>query len=130
MVRGGAGTGKSTVALYRVKEVLEDAKATGKETVLFTTYTQALLTVTRQLLEQLLSPEQMKRVRVATVDQVVHEIIRSRRTIDKIESDYDALKRLKQLRASFSPTSSSAFEAKLRKRALDRLSDKYILEEF
>ena len=51
MVTGGAGTGKSTVALYRVKEVLERAGSTGKERLLFTTYTQALLTVTRQLLE-------------------------------------------------------------------------------
>jgi mRNA-degrading endonuclease RelE of RelBE toxin-antitoxin system len=54
MVRGGAGTGKSTVALYRVKALLERPGATGAERVLFTTYTRSLLTVTQQLLEQLL----------------------------------------------------------------------------
>ena len=130
MVRGGAGTGKSTVALYRVKEVLEREGASGKETVLFTTYTRALLTVTRQLLEQILTPAQMARVRVATVDQIAREVVSDRRKIGKIEFDNDALKRLKKLRKSFSPSTSSAFEAKLRKRALARLSDKYVLEEF
>ena len=130
MVRGGAGTGKSTVALYRVKEVLESAGATGDETVLFTTYTRALLTVTRQLLEQILSPAQMARVRVATVDQIAREVVSERRKVGSLESDYDAMKRLKKLRSAFVPTSPSAFEAKRRKRALDRLSDKYIVEEF
>ena len=130
MVRGGAGTGKSTVALYRVKEVLERVGATGDETVLFTTYTRALLTVTRQLLEQILTPDQMRRVRVATVDQIAREIVASGRTLDQFESDTDALRRLKALRKSFVPGTSSAFEAKLRARSLARHSDRYLLEEF
>lgn len=130
MVRGGAGTGKSTVALYRVKEVLESVGVTGDATVLFTTYTRALLNVTHQLLEQILSPSQMARVRVSTVDQIAREIVSHVRTVGPLESDREAIKRLKKLRASFVPTSHSAFEAKRRKRALDRLSDQYILEEF
>ena len=130
MIRGGAGTGKSTVALYRVKEVLERAGASGKETVLFTTYTRALLAVTQQLLEQILSSEQMSRVRVATVDQVVHEIVSSSRKIGSLESDRNAIKRIKALRTSYQPSGSSAFETKLRKRALQRLSDQYLMEEF
>ncbi len=130
MVRGGAGTGKSTVALYRVKEVLERKRATGSETVLFTTYTRALLAVSRQLLEQILSPEQMARVRVATVDQVAREIVKSRRRLGPFENDADALRRLKAVRSAFKPSTESAFEAKLRQRALARLSDRYLLEEF
>jgi len=130
MVRGGAGTGKSTVALYRVKEVLNRAGATGSERVLFTTYTRALLTVTRQLLEQILSPEQMTQVRVATVDQIAREVVADQRRLNDFESDNDALKRLKKIRESFLPTAPSSFEVKLRERALARLSDKYILEEF
>lgn len=130
MVRGGAGTGKSTVALYRVKEVLERDHARGDETVLFTTYTRALLTVTRQLLEQILTPEQMRRVRVATVDQIAREIVAAQRELGRFESDSDALRRLKSLRASFVPSTSSAFEAKLRARSLARHSDRYLLEEF
>lgn len=130
MVRGGAGTGKSTVALYRVKEVLDATGTTGAETVLFTTYTRALLGATRQLLEQILSPAQIVRVRVATVDQIAREIVSRQRKIGAIELDHDALQRLQKLRSSFVPPAPSAFEAKRRQRALERLSDRYILEEF
>lgn len=130
MVRGGAGTGKSTVALYRVKELMERPGATGRERVLFTTYTRALLTVTRQLLEQILSPEQLRRVTVATCDQVAHDVVSSNRKISKVEGDRDALRRLSTLRKRHHPTGVSAFEARLRGRALERLSDAWLLEEF
>ncbi|MBK7074596.1 MAG: UvrD-helicase domain-containing protein [Myxococcales bacterium] len=130
MVTGGAGTGKSTVALYRVKEVLERAGSTGKERLLFTTYTQALLTVTRQLLEQLLTPDQLKRVEVSTADQVAYEIVRSRRKIAPVESSTEALRRLKALRKGFQVGGASAFEGRLQARALARLSDTYLVEEF
>ncbi len=89
MVTGGAGTGKSTVALYRIKALLERPGATGTERVLFTTYTRALLTVTQQLLEQLLSPEQMKRVEVATCDQIAWRIVGKARKVGQFESDND-----------------------------------------
>jgi len=129
MVRGGAGTGKSTVALYRVKALLERPGATGRERVLFTTYTRALLTVTRQLLEQLLTAEQMRRVEVATCDQVAWRVVSRRRKLDAFESDHAALRRLADLRARHQP-GGSAFESRLRARALERLTDGWLLEEF
>ena len=129
MVTGGAGTGKSTVALYRVKEVLERPQAKGTERLLFTTYTRALLTVTRQLLEQLLTPEQLARVQVSTCDQVALEIIKSRRPVKAMATDRDAMKALRALRKTFQPSAASSFERKLQVRALERLSDQYLLEE-
>ncbi|MEW6732741.1 MAG: 3'-5' exonuclease [Acidobacteriota bacterium] len=130
MVCGGAGTGKSTVAIYRVKEVLERPGATGQEKLLFTTYTRALLAVTRQLLEQLLKPEQMARVRVATCDQIAWEIVSGRRKLEHVETDGEALQRLRELRKTFQPSAPTSFEARLRARALARLSNQYLLEEF
>lgn len=129
LVRGGAGTGKSTVALYRVKALLERPGATGAERVLFTTYTRSLLTVTRQLLEQLLTPEQFRRVEVATCDQVAWRIVSKARKVGTPESDGDVLRRLAAIRAKHVP-SGSAFESRLRARALERLSDVWLLEEF
>lgn len=129
MVRGGAGTGKSTVALYRVKALLERPRATGKERVLFATYTRSLLTVTQQLLEQLLTPDQLRRVEVVTCDQVAWRIVGKVRKIGSLESDGDALRRVAKLRARHIP-GGSAFESKLRARALERLTDPWILEEF
>ncbi|MCA9628450.1 MAG: UvrD-helicase domain-containing protein, partial [Myxococcales bacterium] len=130
MVRGGAGTGKSTVALYRVKELLERPGATGAERVLFTTYTRALLAVTRQLLEQLLTPEQMRRVTVATADQVAFDVVGSTRRVGKVEGDRQGLSRLNGLRRRHRPDGGSAFEVRLRRRALERLSDAWLAEEF
>ncbi len=129
MVRGGAGTGKSTVALYRVKALLERRGASGAERLLFTTYTRSLLTVTQQLLEQLLTPEQMRRVEVSTCDQVAWRVVSGARQIGTLESDGDALRRLSKLRAKHVP-SGPAFESRLRARALERLSDAWLLEEF
>ena len=129
MVRGGAGTGKSTVALYRVKAMLERPGATGKERVLFTTYTRALLKVTQQLLEQLLTPEQLRRVEVATCDQVAWRVVSASRTIGEIESGRAAERRLTKLRTTHRP-GGTAFESRLRARALDRLGDGWLLEEF
>lgn len=129
MVRGGAGTGKSTVALYRVKALLERPGATSSERVLFTTYTRSLLTVTQQLLEQLLTPDQLRRVEVATCDQVAWRIVSKVRKIDALESDGDALRRLSKLRAKHIP-GGSAFDSRLRARALERLTDAWLLEEF
>ena len=130
MVTGGAGTGKSTVAIYRVKAVLERPGATGHERVLFTTYTRALMAVTRQLLDQVLTPEQSKRVRVATCDQIAREIVEGRRKLKGLEPDSDAIRRIRELRKTYDRTSGHSFEARLRQRALARLSDQYLLEEF
>ena len=129
MVRGGAGTGKSTVALYRVKAILERPGVTGKERVLFATYTRALLTVTRQLLEQLLTPDQMRQVEVATCDQVSWRIVAQSRKPGQVESDHAAMRRLAELRTRHRP-GGTAFESRLRARALQRLSDRWLLEEF
>jgi superfamily I DNA/RNA helicase len=130
MIRGGAGTGKSTIAMYRVRAVLDRPGQSGRERVLFTTYTRALLAATQQLLAQLLMPDQMKRVRVASCDQVAHSIVGARRKIGRIESDVDALSRLSQVRKAYVPQGGSAFESKLQARALSRVSDQYLLEEF
>lgn len=129
MVRGGAGTGKSTVALYRVKELLERSGATGRERVLFTTYTRALLAVTEQLLAQILTREQLARVDIATCDQVARRIVKRSRSIGEFERGWEALRRLAELRREHTPN-GSAFESRLRRRALDRLSDRWVLEEF
>ncbi|MFH1865875.1 MAG: UvrD-helicase domain-containing protein, partial [Candidatus Eisenbacteria bacterium] len=130
MVSGGAGTGKSTVALYRVREVLERPNATGREHVLFTTYTRALLAVTRQLLEQILTTDQLPRVQVATCDQVARDVVASRRPLERFEPDRETLRRLREARKAYDPGTSSSFESRLRVRALARLSDQYLLEEF
>ena len=59
LLRGGPGTGKTTVALYRVREILRRLREDGNDRprILFTTYTNALVTFSKQLLESLLGDE-------------------------------------------------------------------------
>ncbi len=75
LVKGGPGSGKSTVALYRVRELLRVLRAEGQPQprVLFTTYTNALATFSRQLLKSLLK-EDVARVEVCTADKLAREI--------------------------------------------------------
>lgn len=127
MVRGGAGTGKSTVALYRVRALLRRPGASGKETALFTTYTRALQAVSRQLLEQILTPAETARVRVATLDELVREVVARRRAIGPIEGD--PLSVLAAVREDFLPSGPTMFERRLRARALAKIPDRYLLEE-
>lgn len=56
LVKGGPGSGKSTVALYRIRSIVEHEKqrAGKKPRVLFTTYTNALVNLSKTLLHQLL----------------------------------------------------------------------------
>lgn len=130
LIKGGAGTGKSTVALYRVKSLLERPGATGQETVLFATYTRALMAASRQLLEQLLTEEQFKRVRVATCDEIAYEIASHKKKLDQILSgkDLDAL--FRKVRADFTKQPSGSFEMSLARRKLATLENRYLLEEF
>ena len=70
LVKGGPGTGKSTLALYRVQKLLDR----GIKPILFTTYTNALITYSEQLLEQLLGqPPEAAGVKVTTVDSLTYE---------------------------------------------------------
>lgn len=76
LVRGGPGTGKSTVAIYRVREILSVLREMGiaQPRVLFTTYTNALVTYSRQLLKSLLGDDAIS-VDIRTADSLVGHIL-------------------------------------------------------
>jgi superfamily I DNA/RNA helicase/mRNA-degrading endonuclease RelE of RelBE toxin-antitoxin system len=71
LLKGGPGTGKSTIALYRVCSLVQQLRKQGRQDmrVLFTTYTNALVRSSEQLLEQLLG-EDMRHVDVRTADKI------------------------------------------------------------
>ncbi|CCF86153.1 UvrD-helicase domain-containing protein [Nitrolancea hollandica] len=78
LLKGGPGTGKSTVALYRTRSLINALRAQGitHPRILFTTYTNALATFSRQLLERLLGND-VECVTIRTADSLVREIVRS-----------------------------------------------------
>ena len=76
MVTGPAGTGKSVVAVHRVKWLLTHRyKVRGQ--VLLTTFTHTLAEYARELLKSICSDEEMQRVEVMHFDQYVQDLLRS-----------------------------------------------------
>ncbi len=76
LLKGGPGTGKSTIALYRVHALLQELRKNGQKniSILFTTYTNALVKSSQQLLEQLLG-EDMHHVEVQTADKLTMRLL-------------------------------------------------------
>lgn len=78
LVKGGPGSGKSTVALYRIKTLVEQDYLAGMQPrILFTTYTNTLIEASRQLLDQLLGSdsELMDWVTISTLDRMARKIV-------------------------------------------------------
>src|SRR5205085_562878 len=71
LLKGGPGTGKSTIALYRVRSLVRELRKKGRDDfrILFTTYTNALVKSSEQLLQQLLGDD-VRYVEVQTSDKI------------------------------------------------------------
>ncbi len=129
LVKGGPGTGKSSVALYRVAEMLRALRKEGVETprILFTTYTQALVRFSEQLIESLLG-EDRRLVEVRTADSVVVQVLRDAgRKPDFVE--HQALLELVREAGATATLEGTSLQKKAKQQALERLGTAYLLEE-
>ncbi|RMD69057.1 MAG: DNA helicase UvrD, partial [Cyanobacteria bacterium J149] len=128
LVKGGAGTGKSTLALYRVKKLLE----LGYTSILFTTYTKALVNYSEQLLEQLLGkPPAELGVKVATVDSLTYQYyVDSHPYRPKFIQEDQNLSLLKIALDTAKIPAKNIFEEKVHRQYLERLGIPYLLQEF
>ena len=73
-VLGGAGTGKTVVAMHRAKKLAENSD-TGRR-ILFTTFTRNLADDIRENLRKIASVEQMKKIEVINLDAWVASYLR------------------------------------------------------
>jgi mRNA-degrading endonuclease RelE of RelBE toxin-antitoxin system len=85
-VLGGAGTGKTVVAMHRAKWLAEN-RTQGDQKVLFTTFTKNLAMDIEDNLKTLCSPKTMARIEVRNLDAWVHGFMRSRKLEHKIVYD-------------------------------------------
>jgi len=129
LVKGGPGTGKSTVALYRVREMIRTLREAGidEPRILFTTYTNALVTFSEQLLEGLLG-EDLDLVDVRTADSLVGRVLGlagegSRRPTPSERSELQR-RALETVRFP-----GNALQRKAQARAIERLGKSYVFEE-
>ena len=77
-VLGGAGTGKTVLAMHRAKWLAENRASNGKK-VLFTTFTKNLATDIEENLKTLCSQATMEKIEVKNLDAWVHGQMRARR---------------------------------------------------
>lgn len=130
LVKGGPGSGKSTVALFRVKEILWTLRAAGiaEPRILFTTYTVPLTHMSEQLLRTLLGDDDLRRVDVRNYDKLVNEILRGAGRKAKIAKGQDE-------RTAFTEAfrvaefQGSPEERAAQRSAVDKLGSAYVLEE-
>lgn len=129
LLKGSPGTGKSTVALYRVRAVIEALKAAGNETpkILFTTYTNALVAFSEQLLASLLGDE-VKYVEVKTADAIAFSLVSQEQP--KLVTNGKARKLLKQaLAKAIATLPGNKLQCYAQQQILNRLNPDYLLEE-
>lgn len=74
-ILGGAGTGKTVVAMHRAKELA--SHYLGNERLLFTTFTENLAADIQENLRKICTPDLMKHIEVVHLDQWVNRYLRA-----------------------------------------------------
>lgn len=126
LVKGGPGTGKSTLALYRVQKLLQ----LGYRSILFTTYTNALVTYSEQLLAQLLgkSPKDAG-VDVTTVDSLTYRYYVKTKGKPKFATEEQCLACLETAVQNTEISAANVFDRQVRRQTLEHLGFPYLLQE-
>lgn len=127
LLKGGPGSGKSTIALYRVQALVRDLAATPQPRILFTTYTNALVSASRQLLEMLLGAD-IGAVDVRTVDSLLWKIANPDMKKYRMASQDD----LGEIMATALTTVQflgDDLQQRAQRNALAHLSPEYVVEE-
>jgi superfamily I DNA/RNA helicase/mRNA-degrading endonuclease RelE of RelBE toxin-antitoxin system len=127
LVKGGPGTGKSTLAIYRVQRLIDQ----GVTAILFTTYTNALVGYSEQLLTHLLGkPPAQCGVKVATVDSLASHYFAKGSRWPKFATEGQALDLLAAALREADIPAANAFDLQVRRAGLERLGPDYLLQEF
>lgn len=131
-LKGGPGTGKSTVALYRVRLLIEKLRAQGVAAprILFTTYTNALIHFSEQLLQQLLG-EDARFVEVQTADKIMSDILKRAGVPRKTpnEQNRNLLQTIFQRVVKRTQFEGSLLQQQAQGQAIERLGLPYVHEE-
>ncbi len=129
LVKGGPGTGKSTVALYRIRSMLGQLRKMGIEQprILFTTYTNALVRSSEQLLQQLLGDE-ARFVTVLTADKIAYDILKQNKQVKEIIESSD-LHKLTQQAIAETTFDGNLLQQQSQKQTIGRMGCEYLLQE-
>jgi superfamily I DNA/RNA helicase/mRNA-degrading endonuclease RelE of RelBE toxin-antitoxin system len=129
LLKGGPGTGKSTVALHRVQAMIGALRKAGTERprLLLTTYTNALVRFSEQLLGSLLGAD-AGLVTVRTADSLVMEVARQGgKQLTLVDSK--ELLAMVGAAASKAVFAGNALQKKAQVQTIERLGKEYLAEE-
>ena len=129
LLKGGPGTGKSTIALYRVRSLVQELRKKGRDEfrILFTTYTNALVNSSQQLLRQLLGDD-MKYVEVQTADRIVMTLLGRAGMAPKFIDSREFNNLLRQV-VKFTQFEGNAVQQQAQRQTVERLSIDYLHQE-
>src|SRR6266516_4812742 len=129
LLKGGPGTGKSTIALYRVRSLVQELRKKGRDEfrILFTTYTNALVNSSKQLLGQLLGDD-VKYVEVQTADRIVVTLL-GRAGIAPKFIDQGELNNLLRQTIKVTQFEGNAVQQQAQRQTVERLSIDYLHQE-
>ncbi len=105
-VLGGAGTGKTVVAMHRAKWLAEN-RTSDKQKVLFTTFTKNLALDIENNLKTLCTKATLEKIEVRNLDTWVHGFMRSRKLEHRIVYDRKAEGALQAWQAAMTAKDSS-----------------------
>jgi len=88
-ILGGAGTGKTVLAMHRAKHLASTLVGTDK-TLLFTTFTTNLALDIEDGLKSICSPEQMQHIKIINLDALVFRLLKAQRYEHEIAFDFEA----------------------------------------
>lgn len=126
LVKGGPGTGKSTVALYRIRSMLEQSTE-DQPRILFTTYTNALIKASEQQLAQLLG-EDVQYVQVNTADKLVYQLLHEAGIVKDIIED-SLLRSLTRQAISQASFPGNLLRRQAQQQTIQRMGLDYLLQE-
>ena len=116
------------VALYRVRELIRVLRAAGsaRPRILFTTYTNALVTYSRQPLQTLLGDD-VDCVEVSTYDKIVRAIYVAGHGEPQMANDNDQRKALARA-IEAAEYEGNPLQKKAQQAAIDRIGEAYLLK--
>jgi superfamily I DNA/RNA helicase/mRNA-degrading endonuclease RelE of RelBE toxin-antitoxin system len=130
LLKGGPGTGKSTVALYRAQQLLTSLRQSGvTPKILFTTYTNALVNFSKQLLGSLLGDE-AEYVEVRTADSIAREIFADRGANPTIASTANLISIMRSaVMTNLKSFDGTQLQQQAKIQLLTRLTPDYLVDE-
>lgn len=135
LVKGGPGSGKSTVALYRIETLVRNnLNALLPIRILFTTYTNALISASQALMDRLLGDVDLAhcpvKLEVDTLDTIALRVASAGGDRPKLAEPGDVRYALTHARTAFKPEGNSDSEKAAIHRSITTLRDEYLQEEF